>query len=308
VFVTTNATAAGPSVDFVRLDNASTIIPTRFPSAIQIDPADTNHAWVSYAGYSAYTPTTPGHLFEVRYDPATGGSTWADRSYDLGDVPIRDLAYDPTLGDLYAAGDWSVLRLPGGANSWMDAGASMPKVATYGLTIAPGQRLLYAATHGRGVYQLTLPDPAPGPAPPAPMPPPGQASTPATNRPAAPLTARVVVPAGRRVVLGPGGLMTVRIAATPQAGTGTVTLNGWLPPASGRPTAVRLAQVNYRFTRNHATRVAVRLPAGSRLALGRAGRMNATVRVAMRSTGGASATTTARLLLQASPRLRANSR
>ena len=33
----------------------------------------------------------------------------------------------------------------------------MPIVAVYGLTIDPGTRLLYAATHGRGVWRVNLP-------------------------------------------------------------------------------------------------------------------------------------------------------
>jgi len=308
VFVSKNATAPAASVTFARIDDDSTAIPTRFPSAIEVDPTDVNHAWISYAGYNAYTPTTPGHLFEVRFNPAAGTSTWADRSYDLGDVPLRDMTYDPLLGDIYASGDWGVLRLPGGATSWMDAGSALPQVATYNLSIQPDARVLYAGTHGRGVYTLTLPDPAPGPAPPAPMPDATPASTPATATAIPTLSARVLLPRGGRVTAGANGTFVINLAAASQSGTGTITLNGALQPTSGRPTSTRLAQVKYRFTRNHATRVSVRLPAGSRRAVGRAGRMNVTAKVVMRSTVGEAAATTGRMVLVASPRLRANSR
>ena len=306
VFVSKNATAPAASVTFTRIDDDSTASPTRFPSAIEVDPADVNHAWVSYAGYNANTPTTPGHLFEVRFNPATGTSTWADRSYDLGDVPLRDMTYDPLLGDIYASGDWGVLRLPGGATSWMDAGSALPQVATYNLSIEPEARVLYAGTHGRGVYTLTLPDPAPGPAPPAPMPAAAAFTPGATALPT--LSARVLLPRGGRVTAGANGTFVIQMAATSQSGTGTITLNGALQPTSGRPTSTRLARVKYRFTRNHATRVSVRLPAGSRRVVGRAGRMNVTAKVVMRSTVGEAASTTARMVLVASPRLRANSR
>lgn len=306
VFVSTNATAPAASVTFTRIDDDSAITPTRFPSAIQVDPADPNHAWVSYAGYTANTPTTPGHLFEVRFNPSTGTSTWADRSYDLGDVPLRDMAYDPLLGDIYAAGDWGVLRLPGGATAWMDAGSGLPPVATADLNIQPGARVLYAGTHGRGVYSLALPDADPGPAPPAPMPTP--ASTPGATPTARALSARVVLPRGGRVTAAANGSFVLRLAPTSQSGTGTVTLNGALQPTAGRPTSTRLAQVRYGFTRNHATNVIVRLPAGSRRVVARAGRMNVTAQVVMRSTVGEASSTTARMVLQASPRLRANSR
>ena len=80
-------------------------------SGIAIDPADPNHAWISYSGYGAYTPGTPQHVFEARYDPQTDTATFTDRSYDIGDQPVTGIAYTRN-GDLYAATDFGVLRLP----------------------------------------------------------------------------------------------------------------------------------------------------------------------------------------------------
>jgi hypothetical protein len=124
-----------------------------------VDPADSNHAWVSYNGYDAYTPSTPGHVFDVRFDPGTGSASWANLSHDLGDEPVTDLVWDHTDGSLYASTDFGVLRLPAGASSWERAGGGLPPVATYGLTIAPAQHVLYAATHGRGAWRIALPAP-----------------------------------------------------------------------------------------------------------------------------------------------------
>ena len=71
VFISKNADDAQPrNVRFTRLDTPST--PGRFVSGIAVDPADPNHAWISYSGYEAYTPGEPGHVFEARYSPATG--------------------------------------------------------------------------------------------------------------------------------------------------------------------------------------------------------------------------------------------
>jgi len=62
--VTHDADASDPAtVSWHRIDNATS--PTRFPSGIYVDPADTHHAWVTYSGYNAVTPTTPGHVFDV---------------------------------------------------------------------------------------------------------------------------------------------------------------------------------------------------------------------------------------------------
>jgi len=155
VFVTSNVDAAQGTVAFHRIDSAST--PGRFVSGIAVDPADANHAWVSYTGYGAYTPDTPGHVFEVRYDPATHTASWTDRSYDLGDQPITGIALHAGTGDVYVATDFGVLRLPAGASAWEQAGTGgLPHVAVYGITLSESGGVLYAATHGRGAYVLHL--------------------------------------------------------------------------------------------------------------------------------------------------------
>jgi hypothetical protein len=158
VWITKNADAADPTaVTFTRIDTPST--PGRYPTDIVVDPANANHAWVSFTGYNAYTPNTPGHVFDVHYDPATGTATWKDLSDNIGDQPITNLAYDDQTGDLYASTDFVVLRLPENATKWEQAANGLPLVATYGLTISSKARVLYAATHGRGVYEVNLPRP-----------------------------------------------------------------------------------------------------------------------------------------------------
>ena len=85
-----------------RGESAHPVTPQRFVSGISVDALDPNHAIVSYSGYSAYTPTTPGHVFDVHFDPATGTATWRDISHNLGDQPVTNVAYDTVTGDVYA--------------------------------------------------------------------------------------------------------------------------------------------------------------------------------------------------------------
>ncbi len=154
VFVSSNARARPRRVLFRRIDGSRT--PRRFVSSISIDPADPGHAWISYSGYDAYTPTTPGHVFEFRLNPVTGETQIRDLSFDLGDVPLSDLERDDATGDLYAATDFGVARLPAGTSSWQRAGSGLPPVAVAGLTLPRTARVLYAATHGRGAWRLAL--------------------------------------------------------------------------------------------------------------------------------------------------------
>ena len=158
VFISKNVDAdPAAAVSWVRLDDDSALAPGRFVSGIAIDPANPNRAWVSYSGYSSNTPSSPGHVFEVVYDPNSGTSTWTDWSYDLGDIPMTSIAYDDVTGDLYASNDFGVLLLANSTSSWTLAAPGMPNVEVTGLTIVPGERKLYAATHGLSAWLLNLP-------------------------------------------------------------------------------------------------------------------------------------------------------
>jgi len=166
VFISKNADAAASSVTYTRLDTlpSATASPARFVSGISVDPANPNHTWISYSSYSSLTPTTPGHVFDVTFDPTanggTGDATWTildgSGATAFPDFPATSIAHD-TNGDLYVSNDWGVLRLPNGSPDWEVAGTGLPMVEVAGLTIVPGARKLYAATHGRSAWQLTLP-------------------------------------------------------------------------------------------------------------------------------------------------------
>jgi hypothetical protein len=157
VFISSNANAdpAG-SVVFTRIDTTSTAAPNRFVSGIAIDPANPNHAFISYSGYSATTPATPGHVFDVTYDPNTQMATFVDVSRNLRDLPLTDVALDPNTGDLFVSSDFGVYRRRGGFTQWNLAAPGMPSVEVAGLTIVPQARVLYAATHGLGAWSLQL--------------------------------------------------------------------------------------------------------------------------------------------------------
>jgi hypothetical protein len=156
VFITRNANADPASaVSWTRLDDDA-VTPNRFVSTITVDPANGNHAWISYSGYNSNTPATPGHVFEVIFNPNTSTSTWVDRSYDFGDLPVTGLAFDSVTGDLYASCDFGVLRLAAGTTTWTSAAPGMPNVEVAGLTILPSARILYAASHGLSAWRLNL--------------------------------------------------------------------------------------------------------------------------------------------------------
>ncbi len=146
---------------YTRLDTlpSATADPNRFVSGIYVDPSDSNHAWISYSGYNFNTPSQPGHVFSVTYN-GSSDATWTSLdgtgATAFPDLPSTDVVRDSN-GDLYASTDFGVMRLPSGSTDWEVAGTGLPQVEVAGLTIVPGARKLYAATHGRSAWQLTLP-------------------------------------------------------------------------------------------------------------------------------------------------------
>jgi hypothetical protein len=153
LFVTDNANDSASSVQWVRLDQSAANSPTRAITTVYVDPANANHAWVSYSGYNVNTPAQPGHVFEVTRTGAT--ATFVDRSYNLDDLPATAIVRDDVTGDLYLATDFAAWRLASGSTTWTLTGG-MPMVEVAGLTIVPGARILYAATHGLGGWSMDL--------------------------------------------------------------------------------------------------------------------------------------------------------
>ena len=155
LFVAKNADAAGVTVQFNRVDSSA--MPNRFVTRIVVDRGNPNVAILAYTGFNQITPTTPGHIFRAVYDPASGRATFTRIDADLGDIPVNTIAYDDLRGDLYAGTDYGPIVLKRGSATWQGAGFGFPEALIVDLKIVPEQRTIVAATHGLGIFYLTLP-------------------------------------------------------------------------------------------------------------------------------------------------------
>jgi hypothetical protein len=154
LFIAKNADGPAADVAFVRIDTP--VMPNRFVTKIAVDRTDPHVALISYSGFDALTPGTPGHIFRAVYDPVNQQASFSSVDHDLGDMPINTIAYDDLSGDLYAATDFGPLVLRQGLTHWESAGAGFPESLMVDLEIVPERRLLVAATHGLGVFYLVL--------------------------------------------------------------------------------------------------------------------------------------------------------
>lgn len=127
-------------------------LPQRFLAGLRVDPANPAHIYAVYNGYSRrWIPGGGlGHVFESR----DGGTTWTDDSGNLPDAPGDDLVI--VHGKLVLATDIGVFiadaRTP---TAWSRLGSTLPDVSVNGLTLTPDGNTVVAATHGRGLWQIT---------------------------------------------------------------------------------------------------------------------------------------------------------
>ena len=154
LFISKNADAPAANVIFNRIDTPS--MPNRFVTRIFADPTNPNVAFISYSGFNALTPATPGHIFRAVYDPVTNTATFTSSDFDLGDLPINTVAYDHVRGNLYAATDFGPLVLKQGTARWVLAGRGFPEVVMVDLEMSTDSGVLVAATHGMGIFWLNL--------------------------------------------------------------------------------------------------------------------------------------------------------
>jgi hypothetical protein len=160
VFVSKNADNPVPAaVTFDRIDNdpTATNSPPRFVSAIYIDPNDSNHAWITYSGFNAKTPGTPGHVFEVRYVPGASTFTVLDGNEPrdrMGDIPATSITRTPD-GTLYVGTDYGCVKSKGDGR-WTECARGLPHMLVADLQYVRKRKAIYAATHGQGVWELEL--------------------------------------------------------------------------------------------------------------------------------------------------------
>jgi hypothetical protein len=166
IFITTNAGAADPAtIAWNRIDTSSDLDPPRYPSDIYVDPSNPYHAYISYSGYGANTPATPGHVFEVQYDPVTKAATFTSLdgsgSKTLGDLPVSTIQRDEKKGTLYVGTDFGPAQLdhPGDPHSpgWRPLKPGLPITTVPYLRIDQANRIMYVTTHGFGAWAYKLP-------------------------------------------------------------------------------------------------------------------------------------------------------
>ncbi|MBX7185211.1 MAG: proprotein convertase P-domain-containing protein [Vicinamibacteria bacterium] len=151
IFGTT--TGGNPLTDLVPV---SLIAPAaaRNVNRVVFDPNDKNVAYFTYGGYGL---AAGAHVFKNSNLSATP-TAWVASGSGIPDVPVNSIVVDPQDSNrLYVATDIGVYGSTDAGATWNPVGAGLPRVAVFDLAIQNQSRTLRIATHGRGMWELTIP-------------------------------------------------------------------------------------------------------------------------------------------------------
>jgi photosystem II stability/assembly factor-like uncharacterized protein len=115
---------------------------------LQVDPAN---AQIAYAVISTFNSPN-GQVYQTN----NGGGNWTNITGNLPSEPVWSLQIDRAAGALYVGADDGVYVTTNGGTTWSRFATCLPKVQVYQIELNPRLRLLGAATHGRGLWEILV--------------------------------------------------------------------------------------------------------------------------------------------------------
>jgi len=143
IYFTTNGTATTPS--WTRVDQSG--FPYRFPTSITIDTNNHSRVFVTFGGFR------PDNVWRT----TNGGQTWTNLSSNLPEAPVYTFAmWHRNPNWLYVGTEIGVFATSDGGATWSPSNTGPANTAVDELFWM--NDTLVAATHGRGLYKITVTD------------------------------------------------------------------------------------------------------------------------------------------------------
>jgi cell division septation protein DedD len=155
VFATTTGSAVLTNVTGSNFPPANPNEPTRKAiGRAVIDPNNPNTAYITFSSYGL--PSGQQIFKTTNLNSAT--PTWTPASNGMPGVPVAALVIDPQDSNtMFAGTDIGVYQSTDGSATWTPLGTGLPRVAVFDAEISNVHRVLRIATHGRGLYEITIP-------------------------------------------------------------------------------------------------------------------------------------------------------
>jgi len=154
VFATTSGLAVLTNVTPPGSPGTTTANGTRLVGRVLIDPNDVDTAYVAYGGQNLTAGQT--HLYKTA-NLSAATPTWAAVGAGIPDVPVNALQVDPADSTkVYAGTDVGVFVSTDSGLNFAPFGTGLPRVAVFQMEIQNANRFLRIATHGRGLWEISL--------------------------------------------------------------------------------------------------------------------------------------------------------
>ena len=151
IFATT--VGASPLVEVTQMSGVppASVMPAQPVSRTIIDP---NNSAIAYATFVGSGFGGANHVWKTTNLGPTG-TTWTAIGNGLPDSSVNAIVIDPQNSNhVYVGTDHGVFNSTDGGTTWNPYGTGLPPVAVFDLAIQDAFRILRAATHGRGYYEV----------------------------------------------------------------------------------------------------------------------------------------------------------
>jgi hypothetical protein len=148
------------SATWVNVTGGNTVLPNRFVLDVATDPLDPLIGYAVMAGFDQNTPTTPGHVFQVKCTAACASFTWRNVSGNLPNIPVNSVIVNPHQPtQVFAGSDWGLYYtddVEANPVVWQKH-TGLPNVMIWDMTIDRGFTTLAVWTRARGAWVWPLP-------------------------------------------------------------------------------------------------------------------------------------------------------
>jgi hypothetical protein len=154
LFRTTDGTTPMASVDPI---GAGSVIPDWYIGRIAIHPTDANIAYVALSGFPG-----AGQVVYKTTNLLAASPVWTAAATGLPNVPTTAMVIDPADPNrVFVGTDIGVFASFDAGATWQPFGSGLPRVPVFGMGFqaplaAGGSRALRIATHGRGIWEITV--------------------------------------------------------------------------------------------------------------------------------------------------------
>ncbi len=126
--------------------NIATGLPSGYISSIEVETGNDNHLLVTFSNYG----------INSIWESINGGASWTSIEGNLPDMPIRWALFNPNNANQACIatelGVWSTDLINGSSTVWGASNTGLANVRVNMLQVRQSDKLIIAATHGRGLF------------------------------------------------------------------------------------------------------------------------------------------------------------